>query len=158
MSKLKHIKAVFWGKVMHMSMSGLVRWRVAKLMGVSILPPPGNNGLKTRIFIGENVTFDSVYPEDIVIGNHVHITNGCIFLTHYLNRKDDGSIKWSRGKIVIEDHAFIGTRTIVTNPVTIGRYSIVGAGSVVTKDIPPGELWAGVPAKFIKKLNIKDLQ
>lgn len=120
--------------------------------GCKIYPPKYG---KISLFIGSGVSFDTVYPEDIIIENRVHITSGCIFLTHYLNRSENGDIHWTRGEIIIKEGAFIGTRTIITNPVTIGRFSIVGAGSVVTKDIPEGELWAGVPAKFIKKLNIK---
>lgn len=77
-----------------------------------------------------------------------------MILTHYLRRNRDGKIKWERGKVIIEEGAFIGTRTIITNSVTIGKNSIVGAGSVETHNIPHGELWAGVPTKFIKKLNL----
>lgn len=47
--------------------------------------------------------------------------------------------------------AFIGTNTIVCADVTIGEGAVVGAGSIVTKDIPPYEIWAGNPARFIKK-------
>ena len=67
-----------------------------------------------------------------------------------------GWIKWHRGHIKIEDNAFIGAKTIITKPVTIGHNSVVAAGSVVTKDIPPCEIWGGVPAKFIKKINITE--
>lgn len=41
------------------------------------------------------------------------------------------------------------------NAVTIGRNSVVGAGSIVTKDIPDNEVWAGNPARFIRKLEFK---
>lgn len=41
--------------------------------------------------------------------------------------------------------------TLVVKPVTIGERAIIGAGSVVTKDIPANEVWAGNPAKFIRK-------
>lgn len=150
---LRHLNSVFWSYISRLPMSGKFRWRILRLMGVTICPPP--NLSKTSVFIGENVICDTVYPEDIIIHNHVHITAGCIILTHYLERLENGNIQWRRGIVNIEEGAFIGTRTIITNPVTIGKYSIIGAGSVVTRNIPPCELWAGVPAKFIKKLNIK---
>ena len=54
------------------------------------------------------------------------------------------------------DNVFIGAKTIITKPVTIGQGAVIGAGSVVTKDIPPYEIWAGVPARFIKKINIQE--
>lgn len=53
----------------------------------------------------------------------------------------------------IGDHTFIGTGTIISKDVKIGSNVIVGAGSVVTKDIPDNEIWAGNPARFIKKRN-----
>ncbi|WP_317045012.1 LbetaH domain-containing protein [Bacteroides congonensis] len=45
---------------------------------------------------------------------------------------------------------FIGMNVIICNSVTIGEGSIIGAGSVVTKDIPANQVWAGNPARFIK--------
>ena len=54
--------------------------------------------------------------------------------------------------VVIEDNVFIGTNSTILKGVTIGMNSIVGACSVVTKSIPPGEIWAGNPAKFIRTI------
>ena len=53
--------------------------------------------------------------------------------------------------IIIEDDVLIGTRCIIMKGVTIGARSIIGAGSVVTKDIPPYSVAVGVPAKVIKQ-------
>lgn len=102
------------------------------------------------------MTWDSAYPEEIEIGNNVHITTGCVLLTHYMTINEKGWIEWHRGHIKIADDVFIGAKTVITKPVTIGKGAVIGAGSVVTKDIPPHEIWAGVPAKFIKKINIKN--
>ncbi len=55
--------------------------------------------------------------------------------------------------IVIEDHVWIGANVVVMPGVTIGKHSIIGAGSVVTKDIPPDCVAVGVPARVIKKLT-----
>ena len=52
----------------------------------------------------------------------------------------------------IGEDVFIGAHSIILKGVTIGARSIVGAGSVVTKDIPADEVWAGNPAKCIRKL------
>lgn len=54
--------------------------------------------------------------------------------------------------ILIKEGAFIGAHTIILKGVTIGKRSVVGAGSVVSKSIADGEIWAGNPAKFIRKL------
>ena len=55
--------------------------------------------------------------------------------------------------MVFKEHCFIGWNVTICKPVTIGRYSVVGAGSVVTKNIPDYEVWAGNPAKFIRKIE-----
>jgi acetyltransferase-like isoleucine patch superfamily enzyme len=54
------------------------------------------------------------------------------------------------GKISIGNHVFIGAGSIILPSVTIGDFSIIAAGSVVTKDVPGWEVWGGVPARFIK--------
>jgi acetyltransferase-like isoleucine patch superfamily enzyme len=54
--------------------------------------------------------------------------------------------------VVIEDNVFIGTGAAVLKGVTIGRNSVVGAMSVVSNSVPANEIWAGVPAKHLKKL------
>ncbi|HEY8890105.1 MAG TPA: acyltransferase [Clostridium sp.] len=57
--------------------------------------------------------------------------------------------------IVIKSNAFIGAHSLILKGVTIGKYSIIGAGSVVTKNIPDNEIWAGNPAHFIRKGDVK---
>ena len=52
--------------------------------------------------------------------------------------------------------SFIGINTIICNSVVIGKNVTIGAGSVVTKDIPDNEVWAGVPARFIKKVELEN--
>ena len=53
--------------------------------------------------------------------------------------------------VVIEDDVFIGVNVVICNSVTIGKGSIIGAGSIVTKDIPEYQVWAGNPARFIRE-------
>jgi acetyltransferase-like isoleucine patch superfamily enzyme len=55
--------------------------------------------------------------------------------------------------IVIGDDVFVGANSIILKGVSIGDRVIIGAGSVITKNIPSDEIWAGNPAKFIRKLN-----
>lgn len=106
-----------------------------------------------RYFIAGDVQFDSVYPQNITLHDDVHITSGVRLLTHLLDtaNPDREDIHWLEGHIEIGEHAFIGTDTIISGNVRIGRGAIVGAGSVVTKDIPDYEVWAGNPARFIKR-------
>lgn len=56
--------------------------------------------------------------------------------------------------IIIGKHAWIASKATILKGVTIGDYSIIAASAVVTKPVPPGELWAGIPAKFLKKASI----
>ena len=114
-----------------------------------------NGGVKIKdtklTYIGDGVVFDSLYPQNIEIGAHVHVTMGCILLTHSLDTTNPHGVIWKQSGIKIGEYAFIGARTIICSNVEIGENSIVGAGSVVTKNIPPNEIWAGNPAKFIKR-------
>ena len=119
------------------------RARVCKWGGVNIENP-------SKTFIGEGVIFDTNYPEDVIIEEGVRVTTGCVLLTHFMEPR---SGSYSRGKIVIRKKAYLGCRTIICKPVTIGENAIVGAGSIVTKDIPANEVWAGNPARFIRKRN-----
>lgn len=61
-----------------------------------------------------------------------------------------------KAPIVIKDNAFIGANCFISKGVTIGENSIVGACSVVTKSIPDNEIWAGNPARFVKKIEKKN--
>jgi maltose O-acetyltransferase len=56
------------------------------------------------------------------------------------------------GPIIIEDNVWIGSRVIITSGTTVGRGSCVAAGSVVTSDVPPRTLVAGVPARTLRTL------
>lgn len=100
--------------------------------------------------IGDGVILDSLYPENIIIHKHVHITMRCVILTHYLDTSFSG-IRFKKGIVELCDNCFIGANTVICNGVRIGENAIVGAGSVVTKDIPDNEIWAGNPARFIRK-------
>lgn len=110
----------------------------------------GGVNIKGRAIIYNGVGIDSVAPDKIYIGNNVAITAGTKILTHYLDPNEKGN-KFRFGEVHIEDDVFIGVNVIICNAVTIGKGSIVGAGSVVTKNIPPYQVWAGNPARFIKE-------
>ena len=110
----------------------------------------GGVNIRGHALIYGGVCIDTVAPDMIYIGNHVAITSGVKILTHYLDPNYKGRI-FRFGEVHIEDDVFIGLNVIICNSVSIGKGSIIGAGSVVTKDIPPYQVWAGNPARFIKE-------
>lgn len=100
------------------------------------------------------------------IGNYCSISKGVSFLLaggHNLNTfttypfKDmilkRGIETLSKGNIVVEDDCWIGFNSVILSGVRIGKGSVVGACSLVTKDVPPYSVVGGVPAKIIKKRN-----
>jgi acetyltransferase-like isoleucine patch superfamily enzyme len=107
--------------------------------------------------IRPTITIDLTRPCLIEIGNYCHISNGVSLLTHGFDlavlREKYGEYLCSSGKIVLEDNVFIGANAIVLKGVTIGKNSIVGAGSLVTRDVPPESVAAGNPCKVITSLE-----
>jgi acetyltransferase-like isoleucine patch superfamily enzyme len=55
--------------------------------------------------------------------------------------------------VLIKKGVFIGAHSIILKGVTLGENAVIGAGSVVTRDVPSNEVWAGNPAKFIKRIS-----
>jgi len=113
----------------------------------------------SEIIIGNNVGISGSTlnaSKSIVIGDNVLIGSGCIVSdtdSHPLNLEDRinnniHSIK--SGQIIIKDNVFIGARCVILKSVTIGEGAIIGACSVITKDIPAHTIYAGNPAKFIR--------
>lgn len=99
--------------------------------------------------------------EKVTIEDHVMLGAGVkIYDTdfHSLDYKirrniDTDNDRRSR-EVLIESDAFVGAGTTILKGVTIGKRSVVGAGSVVREDVPDDEIWAGNPAVFIKKCKI----
>lgn len=99
--------------------------------------------------MGSGVQFDGIYPNLIEIGEGCVITTGTVILSHFYNTKDRG---FYAGKVVIGKRVFIGMNTLIVNAVNIGDGAVIGAGSIVNRDIPAGEIWAGNPARFVRKV------
>lgn len=104
----------------------------------------------SNVYIGRRV---SIYGGGGVdIGNDVLIANDCVLMSrnHQFSRSQKiNSQGFSYKKITIKDDVWLGTKVIVLAGVTIGEGAIVAAGAVVTKDVEPYSIVAGVPAKII---------
>lgn len=107
-------------------------------------------GDHTRIGLHNTI----IGPVDI--GNHVNLAQGITVtaLNHNFSdtnkRIDEQGV--STNPVTIEDDVWVGANAVILPGVTIGEHCVVAAGAVVTKDVPPHSLVAGVPAKVIKKI------
>jgi len=92
----------------------------------------------------------------VTIGSHVNLAQGITITALNHNFSDGGQRIDQQGittaQVTIGDDIWIGANAVVLPGVTIGAHSVVAAGAVVTKDVPPHSLVAGVPAKIIKKI------
>lgn len=97
-------------------------------------------------------------PYLIRLGNHVEISNDVQFITHdggtwVLKGLENGSTVLTFRKIVIEDNCFIGAKSIIMGGCNIGKNVVIGAGSIVTKDIPDNSVVCGIPARVVKSID-----
>ena len=89
-----------------------------------------------KVFVGHGVTFvNDLYPEAV---------------------RADGTMQtetdWKVVPTYVEERASIGSNSTILCGITIGQNTIIGAGSVVTKDVPSNQIWAGNPARFLRKI------
>lgn len=109
--------------------------------------------IENDVVIGDNVTikcgvqlWDGIRIEDnVFVGPNVTFTND-----KYPRSKQYPDTFW---QTIICKGASIGAGAVVLCGLTIGENAMIAAGSVVTKDVPAGELWMGNPAKFVRKIE-----
>lgn len=120
--------------------------------------------LRGKVFyMGENVKIytESIGTEPYLISIHdnVNVAAGVKFINHdvscinvsrYLMRENNLD---KVGAIILHDNCMIGAYSILMPGCSVGKNSIIAAGSVVTKNVPENEVWGGIPAKFIMKLD-----
>jgi acetyltransferase-like isoleucine patch superfamily enzyme len=111
-----------------------------------------------KCFIGYDVYVDMNHADLIHIADNVHIDNRCFLLCHkrdlseYCRNDDYSKLGYKYGSIIIEKGCSIGSCTILMPGVRIGEGAIVGAGSLVTRDIPAWSIAVGRPAKVVKNI------
>lgn len=115
-----------------------------------------------------NINFNVFIENDVIIGDNVTVKSG-VQLWDGIRLEDNVFVgpnvtftndKYPRSKnypekfqnTIVKKGASIGAGSVVLGGITIGENALIGAGSVVTKDIPSKELWVGNPARFIRKI------
>lgn len=110
------------------------------------------------VFIGDYVRVDTSHADMITIEDRVSIASGCRLLCHqrdfsdYCVGDDYMKLGYIVKPIVLKKGCLVGMESFVMPGVTIGEGAIVGAGSLVTKDIPAWTIAAGRPAKVLKEI------
>ena len=116
------------------------------------------------VFIGSKVTIDSGYADKIVLEENVHVAGHSIILCHQRNLKkyfkgeDYSKLEYNIEKVHLKKGCLIGTNSMIMPGVTVGEGAIIGAYSLVTKDIPEWTIATGRPAKVVKIISEKRKQ
>lgn len=116
-----------------------------------------------HVFIGHSVALDFGNADKIIIEDKVYITNACIILAHrrdmadYHKFDDSYDLPYIFKPVVFKKGCQIGMGSIIMPGVTIGEGAIVGARSVVTKDIPAWTIAVGSPCKVVKELQEREV-
>ena len=126
---------------------------------------------RSRIIMNKNIfqgTGDNIFfqprvlpadPEYIILHNNICIASNVTFITHdvfrfiFNNLEEDFEFGRNTGCIEIMDNVAIGSNVTILPDIRIGPNAIVGAGSVITKDVPEGTIVAGNPGKVIGSFN-----
>lgn len=125
------------------------------------------NHFRPEVIIGDNVSFGNNCHIGIInyleIQSNVLIGSNVLIIDHNHGIYDGSDIHiypnerilYSKGPIIIKENVWIGENVSILPGVTIGRNSIIAAGSVVTKNVPDNTIFAGNPAKIIKSLKME---
>jgi sugar O-acyltransferase (sialic acid O-acetyltransferase NeuD family) len=108
-----------------------------------------------RLGEGTVVLAGTVATTDVEVGAHVGVMPQSV-LTHDC-RLDDfvtvGAAVCLAGAVEVREGAYLGAGCQIRGTLAIGSWSLVGMGAVVLADVPPGEVWAGVPARFLRTVE-----
>lgn len=152
----------FFGNIYHALLLSMMDWWILEPFNPRKLRPFLLRRLGCKVgkgvFIGDHVVVDMNHADLIEIDDYAHITGGCRLLCHQRDLSnyhvgDNAAMAgYKLGHIHIGRGCMIGMTTMIMPGVTIGDGAIVGAGSLVTKDIPAWTVATGRPAKVIKQI------
>lgn len=109
--------------------------------------------IENEVVIGNNVTVKSGVQlwDGVTLEDNVFVGPNVTFTNDLFPRSKNPD--WKLSKTVVKKGASIGANATILCGITIGENAMIGAGSVVTKDVPAGEIWIGNPARFFKQIN-----
>jgi heptaprenylglycerol acetyltransferase len=126
---------------------GLRVW-LYRLMGISV---------GRHVFIGLDSYLDDQFPELIRIEDDVTISFRVTIVVHddarRMDRISPGQLEGTVAPVVLERGCYLGAACLVLPGVTVGERAVVGAGAVVTRDVPPGKVVVGVPARVVRDVD-----
>ena len=125
-----------------------LRRRLYALMGVHV---------GQHVFIGLDTYLDCQFPELITIEDDVTVSFRVTVVVHddakRLDRVEAGAGDGTVAPVVLRRGCYLGAGCMILPGVTVGERAVVAAGAVVTHDVPPGTLVAGVPARVLRRLD-----
>ena len=158
----------FFSNPYHMLLLSMMNWVIFEPIAPRMLRPFLLRRMGARVgknvYIGDHVNFDQNRSHLISIGDHVHIDSGCRILCHkrdlsnYHINDDYARLPYKEQPVVIGKGTSIGMESFLMPGVTIGEGVVIGAGSLVTKDIPSWCIAIGRPAKPIKRFIPREPQ
>ena len=109
--------------------------------------------IENEVIVGNNVTVKSGVQlwDGVTLEDNVFVGPNVTFTNDLFPRSKNPD--WKLSKTVVKKGASIGANATILCGITIGENAMIGAGSVVTKDVPAGEVWVGNPARFFKQIN-----
>lgn len=116
-----------------------------------------------RVFIGTEVFIDDAVPSSVTLEDDVTVIAQTTILGHtyyprHFHRLLGDEATRAELKTTIGRGAYLGLRSTILAGVTVGEYAIVGAGSVVTSDVAPYTMVAGVPARLVREFGPEDVE
>ena len=152
----------FFGNMYHALLLSMMNWVIFEPINPRMLRPFLLRRLGCKVgkgvFIGDHVVVDENHADHIILEDHVHIASGTRLLCHqrdlsnYCVGDDYAKLGYKLGIIHMKKGSLVGMESFIMPGVTIGEGAIVGAGSLVTKDIPAWTVAAGRPAKVVKEI------
>lgn len=143
----------------------VARRRIVERLGLpeeryaTVVHPAAEIGAGSVVGPGSVLLAGVVLTADVTVGSHVAVMPQAV-LTHDDRVGDHVTVASGvrlGGAAVLETGAYVGAGALVREGVTVGAWSLVGMGSVVLRDVPPGEVWAGSPARFLRSAKLEEL-